>query len=383
MFCRLGLHRVNSATVWNGDVGFSRCIRCNCEMVRRPGAPWQEVPRGYTVVWRPKTVDGSQRDWHNAANSRLDKVRAMNPGHRAVAAPAFVGAPYEAEDAGEVQPAPLAEVEPRTTSADFNERDSRIDWEAAFGSAAKPSAKPSFHSRMSEYALGSIRWLRGTANRSLSRPAPPREQASRTYRYLVQRIAAKAAGNEPVRTVLVSAVCDSDAANDTMLLLSAMMQDELGGRLLVIDATLRDAGIGTLLGARGKPGLSEAHVSDPQSLLELLRPLSRKSLFLLGPGLNPAESRPEDMAGILALLAQHFDHVLIQQHAITTDTRYLALAARVDLILVLAEEGQSRMASLAQCRDAFLSNGIGNVGLILTVPSTEPDRQAQGVAHAS
>ncbi|MET0362499.1 MAG: hypothetical protein ABW048_12205, partial [Sphingobium sp.] len=160
---------------------------------------------------------------------------------------------------------------------------------------------------------------------------------------------------------------------ETVLLLSAMMQDELGGRVLLIDATLRDGGIGALLGAQGQPGLSEARADDLQSLAALIRPLHRQSLFLLGAGLVPAASRAADMAGIVSTLAQDFDHIVIQQQAITADTRYLAMAGQADLVLLLAEEGRSRMAALTLCRDTFHANGIDNVGLILTVPPAATD----------
>ncbi|MGE4324301.1 MAG: hypothetical protein AB7E60_14905 [Sphingobium sp.] len=196
-----------------------------------------------------------------------------------------------------------------------------------------------------------------------------RPHASRAYRYLARQIADARTDSGAAMIVLISAVCSPALSNETLMMLCAMMHDELGGRLLVIDATLTQEGIGAALGADGRPGLSEARAAHPWDVLEMLHLPTRRALFVLGAGYRPGAARPEDMVGILPFLAQRFDHILIQQQAITADTRYLAMAARADLVLVLAEEGGTRMARLAQARDAFRTHGIANVGMVLAVPS--------------
>lgn len=283
LLCDLGLHRLDPAIVWNGGVGFSRCLRCGRALVRRPGARWGTVPRGYAVVWRP------------AAGQREAPAR----------------------------PAPIASIQP----------------------SAHPAARP-----------------------------------SRAYRYLARQIAGGRIDSGTAMTVLVSAVCPQSLSNDSLLMLCAMMQDELGGRLLVIDATLASDGIGAALGAAGRPGLSEARADHVWDVLEMLHLPSARSLFVLGAGCRPGAARPDDMAGILPFLAQRFDHIVIQQRAITADTRYLAMASRADMVLVLAEEGGTRMASLTQARAAFRTHGIDNVGLVLAVP---PAGAGQGRAYAA
>lgn len=317
MLCELGLHRVDrDAAVWNVGIGFSRCVRCGREMVRRSGRSWGVVPRGYAVVWRP------------AGEAEIGLRAATDTPQRP-------DAPYK-----KAEPAALR-------------------------------------------VLNGLKRIGAAADRSLGALVPPCEQASRSYRYLVRRIAAARVGDQPVRTILLSSVCGAEAANESLLLLSAMMQDELGGRLLIIDATLRDGGIGAMMGAEERPGLSEARAEDPYALLEMIRPLPRPDHYLLGVGLCPAATRVEDMAAILPVLARHFDHILIQQQAVTADTRYLALAQRADLVLVVAEEGRSRMASLIQAREAFRANGIGNVGLILSVPPADAAAPVEDMRDAA
>lgn len=289
MLCRMGFHRAGPTAAWNGGIGFSHCLGCDAQLVRRPsvswiGARWTGVPRGYAVVWRP-----------------------------AGDAPSVASLP------------PAAPIAP-----------------------------------LSDALLR----LRVAADRALDRLQPAREQASRSYRYLARQI-----GQQAARTIVLSALCDAGAANQAVLLLAAMMQDEHGGRLLLIDATLGDQGISATLGAGAQPGLSDIGADDPWFAIEAMQILPRPHMFLLGAGLSPMAGRPERIAAMLPMLAERFDHILIQQRAITADSRNLALAARADRILVLAQEGQTPMAHLAQARDAFRAHGLSDVEMILTVPS--------------
>ncbi|KQN04207.1 hypothetical protein ASE85_20965 [Sphingobium sp. Leaf26] len=190
----------------------------------------------------------------------------------------------------------------------------------------------------------------------------PVEQPSRRYRYLARRIG-------KARTILLSALCNADSANDALLLLAAMVQQEQGGRVLLIDATLANDGVSALLVGRGHAGLSEVRAEDPWSAVEAMRLLARPDMILLGAGRNPAAGRPEHIAAMLPFLTERFDHILIQQRGIGSDSRNLTLARAADLVWTLAEEGRSPMARLHDARDAFRAHGIAPAGLILTVPA--------------
>lgn len=256
MLCTLGFHRADQAATWNGGIGFARCRDCATDLVRRPGARWRAVPRGYAVVWRP-----------------ADPIAA-----------------------------PAARLAP-----------------------------------------------------------PPAAPASRDYRHLVRRLA----GKQGPRILVVSAECPAPAANDTLLLLAAMLQDELRGRLLLIDATLAQDGISAPLGATGAAGLSDIIGDDPWLAVERMRMLARPDLYLLPAGQNPASGRPDRLAAMLPFLTRHFDHLLIQQRSIAADTRNLALAARADCVALVAEEGRTPMARLDAAGALYAASGIAPAGIIL------------------
>jgi hypothetical protein len=290
MLCRLGIHRAGAGVTWNGGIGFSRCAGCGADLVRRQGAGWRPVPRGYAVVWRPKG------------------------------------------EAAAALAAPAADVRPSPATA---------------------------------------RRLSDAAERLLDGPAAGPIRPSLGYRHLARQIAAARPGGDPVRVLSLSAACEAVPANEATLMMAAMMQDELGGRLLIIDATLSADGISGRLNAGDAPGLSDLAVDEPWAAIELVHMLPRPHLFLLGAGRDPAAGRPDRLARLLPALARRFDHILVQQRSPEGDTRHLALAAQADLLLVLAEEGRTPMARLRGVADACRGHVRAPVGLVLTVPARE------------
>lgn len=54
--CRIGWHKAASTEVWNNGLYFARCSRCDCELIRPAVGRWKPVPRGFRIVWKPRTV---------------------------------------------------------------------------------------------------------------------------------------------------------------------------------------------------------------------------------------------------------------------------------------------------------------------------------------
>ena len=59
LMCRLGLHRPAGGEVWNRGFWFTRCERCDADLVRTAGGRWH-VPEGRKIVWKPKKPRGRQ-----------------------------------------------------------------------------------------------------------------------------------------------------------------------------------------------------------------------------------------------------------------------------------------------------------------------------------
>ena len=66
ILCLVAGHRPVPSNIWNDGHYFSRCSNCDCEMIGRGGA-WRRVPRGYKVVWRPRTAETNWTPWSPAS----------------------------------------------------------------------------------------------------------------------------------------------------------------------------------------------------------------------------------------------------------------------------------------------------------------------------
>jgi hypothetical protein len=51
LLCAIGGHEAAPREVYNGGYYFSRCRRCEADMIRT-GASWDRVPEGHRVVWK-------------------------------------------------------------------------------------------------------------------------------------------------------------------------------------------------------------------------------------------------------------------------------------------------------------------------------------------
>jgi len=363
MLCGLGFHSAGKKAVWNAGVGFSTCAHCGREIVRRPGRRWEPVPRGYRVVWKPvwpaaPTDANEYRDWSKPGSWITDPEHEPQPATMGDMLDAMTAQPTFTDLVSALPPLPTAatcspgpDAHPQPPGIDHSAEHARADEEH------RPVGR----------AQAILSRLRETIAHRLSRSAPAEEPASRGFRHLARRVGAMEASGEHMSTIVLSAICEGGTANDTMLMFAAMLQDELGGRLLIVDATLREDGISNAFRLTAVPGLSEARRDAPQTALELVQLLPRPAIFLMPAGLNPGKMHPAELPGLLPSLAAHFDRILIQQHAIFSDTRYLSVAAAADLVIVLAEEGASRMPDLARCHETFRANAIDRVGLLLVL----------------
>ena len=61
ILCSLGKHEASVKAIWNNGFYFSRCGRCEADLIRKRNG-WRPVPKGYRVVWkerRPIDIDWS------------------------------------------------------------------------------------------------------------------------------------------------------------------------------------------------------------------------------------------------------------------------------------------------------------------------------------
>ena len=67
--CLLKMHRAAPGEVWNNGLFFSRCACCEKQLIRRRGEAWEEIPKGFKVVWKARKGGSiSWRPWRPEGN---------------------------------------------------------------------------------------------------------------------------------------------------------------------------------------------------------------------------------------------------------------------------------------------------------------------------
>jgi hypothetical protein len=96
--CWLGRHVAVERGVRNHNHEFGRCDRCRRDLIRH-GERWKPVPKGYRVVWKPRTGDvvGDQSAGV-ASVEREVTVRGVVVGERSYGAQRFALVRLNAED---------------------------------------------------------------------------------------------------------------------------------------------------------------------------------------------------------------------------------------------------------------------------------------------
>ena len=146
---------------------------------------------------------------------------------------------------------------------------------------------------------------------------------------------------------------------------------ELGHRVLLVDGTFSNLGVGAALGHAGAPGFIDLVHGANSQLADLVRPTVIENVFVLPAGrtsvthLLPIEAARITEFYVAACDA--YDYVLLQQGAIFTESRYLQFTKRADMVLMLVEEGGTPVDDLSRFMAVFRDHQVGNVRLVLYV----------------
>ena len=96
--CALRGHRPISCGIRNQDREFGRCQRCQRDLIRKNGA-WKAIPKGYQVVWRPRTGDAlADHSSGKAAVGRETTVKGVVVGEKTFSDQRFVLVRLNAND---------------------------------------------------------------------------------------------------------------------------------------------------------------------------------------------------------------------------------------------------------------------------------------------
>ena len=119
------------------------------------------------------------------------------------------------------------------------------------------------------------RWLQ-------AKPAPTGHGLS--YRYLARQIETDLPVTDGGRTVLISSTVPLELSNEACLMFAHFLATELGRRVLLIDGTFGDQGVGSALGHAGAPGFVDTIYGAAFPLSELVVPTARENVFCCRAG---------------------------------------------------------------------------------------------------
>ncbi len=147
---------------------------------------------------------------------------------------------------------------------------------------------------------------------------------------------------------------------------------ELGRRVLLVDGTFGESGVGSALGHAGAPGLLDVVCHAKFPLAQLVQPTARENVFLLPAGRSAmTQALPIEASRIAAFYAEageQYDYIILQQGAIFDESRYLQFTQCADMVLVFVDEGLTPVEVLDRCAAVFRDHQVNNVRLVVTVP---------------
>lgn len=217
---------------------------------------------------------------------------------------------------------------------------------------------------MSKVAYGWGRdWIR-----HLTDDITRRKPASISYRYLARELSERFAGYESTPRIVFSCADSLEASSEVLILVAHFLQDEIGGKVLLVDQTFRSGGVSDRFGYTGEAGLAECLFESGHSVTNYIKTTADPGVFVLPAGRVTGQgNRLLNTQSAMSLLDElnQFDYVLMQQGSITMDTRYLDFAQLADLVLLCVEEGKTLVSEFEACQKIFRDYKVQELGLIM------------------
>ncbi|HST02107.1 MAG TPA: hypothetical protein VLJ84_10660 [Usitatibacter sp.] len=197
------------------------------------------------------------------------------------------------------------------------------------------------------------------------------EPASRSFRYLARLIDRELGGRTTGLTLAMLGVDRDDSPADALLMLAYCLRSELDSRVLVIDARLKDIGMGLTgqLGLESAPGYAQLMRDGIGNQAALVQDTRVTGVEVLPAG-HPVAGAAADLdrstlRHLLEWARAEYDYVLLQVGSPLNDTRNAVTAAEADAVFLLADEHQTFMKRLDDCRHLLMANGAQAVKIIV------------------
>lgn len=193
-----------------------------------------------------------------------------------------------------------------------------------------------------------------------------RSAAAEAYRALRTSVLLSAAGSPP-KTILVTSSQPAEGKTTTVVN-TAISLAQLGASVLIIDGDLRKPTAHKVFGVDHARGLS-TYLSRDVEMDGLIKelPIANISLLPCGPiPPNPAELiSSEKMRNMLAMLAERYDHILIDSPPLINVTDAVILSRMVDGVILVVHGGRSTRDVVRRAHQELASVGAKIFGVVL------------------
>ena len=213
--------------------------------------------------------------------------------------------------------------------------------------------------------LGGIMRIQGTQSEDRTISSQKLQAVDdEAYRLLLARIEHE--GNP--KTLMVTSASPAEGKSTTVSNLGVIIAQE-GKRVVLVDADMRHPMLHKLFGLPMGEGLANALTVDGPAAASYLRPTSEPNLRVMTAGAatgNPAVLlKSERLAAVLAELAQEADVVLVDSTPVLAVTDALAVAGKVQGVLLVVDAGRTRRKLAAEALRLLASVDAKMVGVAL------------------
>src|SRR3989441_127896 len=173
--------------------------------------------------------------------------------------------------------------------------------------------------------------------------------------------------DKPPKTILVTSG-QPEEGKTTTVINTAISLSQLGASVLIIDCDLRKPSVHRSLGVDHTVGLS-TYLARRAELDDVIQKLPIPNLSLLPSGRippNPSEMiSSARMKEMLALLAERYDHILIDSPPLLKVTDPVILSTMVDGVILVVHGGKSNREVLRRTRQELSMAGARIFGVVL------------------
>lgn len=194
--------------------------------------------------------------------------------------------------------------------------------------------------------------------------------ASRSYRYLARQIENDLGETEKAHEVVITSPGSMEFLNQAILMFAYGLKNELGCKVVILDATFREQGVGAFLGYGEDKGLMNLLYEDTTKMGQMIKPTRIKDIHVLPAGKLQEKIfkslKADKVKAIFQKLGTVYDYIVIQVGPLQNDTRYISLVEFTEMVLLLVEEGNTLLGEIEAYRTTLENHNISNYQIVMS-----------------